>query len=271
VRRAGARDTAARKKRPALPTRGNSRSPSPSFCSPVIGPLNLSSAASRTRFIPKPCAGRWNVPGFGSRAGARNCSVGSRSCMACLSRQREHSSNGQGRTRAPPAARRVSVQTACRRQADAPTDRARRLPQFWDGRHCGRWDDIDLTTGRLHVRRAKGGITTVHPISAKKSQALLRRLQRETKTASPYVFVSERRRRPEKSGDRIDNQLGHVVAALRGQRVARPAWVKSFFWTPGAMNGSTKVRSSQANSGCITRPIGTTQGRPAHDQWAKLR
>ena len=87
---------------PALPTRGNSRSPSPSFCSPVIGPLNLSSAASRTRFIPKPCAGRWNVPGFGSRAGARNCSLGSRSCMACLSCQREHSGNGQGRTRAPP-------------------------------------------------------------------------------------------------------------------------------------------------------------------------
>jgi hypothetical protein len=89
---------------PALPTRGNSRSPSPSFCSPVIGPLNLISAASRTRFIPKPCAGRWNVPGFGSRAGARNCSVGFRSCMACLSRQREHSGYGQGRTRAPPAA-----------------------------------------------------------------------------------------------------------------------------------------------------------------------
>jgi hypothetical protein len=44
------------------------------------------------------------VPGFGSRAGARNCSVGSRSCMASLSRQREHSVNGQGRTRAPPAA-----------------------------------------------------------------------------------------------------------------------------------------------------------------------
>src|ERR1700730_4559942 len=24
-----------------------------------------------------------------------------------------------------------------------------------------------------------------------------------------------------------------------------------FFWTPGAMNGSTKVQSSQANSGCM--------------------
>src|SRR3984893_17897329 len=48
----------------------------------------------------------------------RNCSVGSRSCMASLSRQREHSGNGQGRTRAPPAPRISS--TACRGQADAP-------------------------------------------------------------------------------------------------------------------------------------------------------
>jgi integrase len=54
-----------------------------------------------------------------------------------------------------------------------------------------RWDDIDLTTGRLHVRRAKGGLTSVHPIGAKESRAL-RRLQRETQTPSPYVFVSER-------------------------------------------------------------------------------
>lgn len=88
---------------PAFPTRGNSRGPSPSFCSPVVGPLNLSSAASGTRFVSKPCAGLWNVPGFGSRAGARNCSAGSRSCMgvAFLSRPWEHSGNGQGRTRAP--------------------------------------------------------------------------------------------------------------------------------------------------------------------------
>jgi integrase len=54
-----------------------------------------------------------------------------------------------------------------------------------------RWDDIDLTTGRLHVRRAKGGTTSVHPITGKEMRAL-RRLQREAKTPSPYVFVSER-------------------------------------------------------------------------------
>jgi integrase len=43
-----------------------------------------------------------------------------------------------------------------------------------------RWDDVDFTTGKLHVRRAKGGA--------------LRRLQRETPEGSRGVhpFVSER-------------------------------------------------------------------------------
>ena len=54
-----------------------------------------------------------------------------------------------------------------------------------------RWDDIDLTTGRLHVRRAKGGDASVHPISARESRAL-RKLLREAPT-SPQVFISEHR------------------------------------------------------------------------------
>jgi len=54
-----------------------------------------------------------------------------------------------------------------------------------------RWDDVDLATGRLHVRRAKSGDASVHPISARESRAL-RKLLRET-PMSPYVFISERR------------------------------------------------------------------------------
>jgi type 1 fimbriae regulatory protein FimB/type 1 fimbriae regulatory protein FimE len=58
-----------------------------------------------------------------------------------------------------------------------------------------RWDDIDLSTGRLHARRAKGGAASVHPIGARESRAL-RKLQRDMIAAgmmsSPYVFVSER-------------------------------------------------------------------------------
>jgi integrase len=53
-----------------------------------------------------------------------------------------------------------------------------------------RWDDIDFTTGRLHVRRAKGGETAVHPISGKELRAL-RRLQRESERGT-HIFVSER-------------------------------------------------------------------------------
>jgi integrase len=45
-----------------------------------------------------------------------------------------------------------------------------------------RWDDVELQTGRLHVRRAKGA---VHPISAKESRAL----RRGSLARSPYVFV----------------------------------------------------------------------------------
>jgi hypothetical protein len=56
---------------------------------------------------------------------------------------------------------------------------------------CGlRWDQIDLDTGRLHVRRAKGGIDNVHPLGGKEIRAL-RQLRREN-TESRYVFVTER-------------------------------------------------------------------------------
>ncbi|MFZ0354311.1 MAG: tyrosine-type recombinase/integrase, partial [Pseudolabrys sp.] len=35
-----------------------------------------------------------------------------------------------------------------------------------------RWDDIDFATGKLHVRRAKGGTASVHPIGGKELRAL---------------------------------------------------------------------------------------------------
>ena len=56
-----------------------------------------------------------------------------------------------------------------------------------------RWDDIEFATGKLHVRRAKGGMASVHPLGGKEMRAL-RRLQRETpqRARSVNVFVSER-------------------------------------------------------------------------------
>jgi hypothetical protein len=52
------------------------------------------------------------------------------------------------------------------------------------------WDDIDFTTGRLHVRRAKGGETAVHPISGKELRSL-RRLQRDSECGLISSYPNE--------------------------------------------------------------------------------
>jgi type 1 fimbriae regulatory protein FimB/type 1 fimbriae regulatory protein FimE len=53
-----------------------------------------------------------------------------------------------------------------------------------------RWHDIDLTTGRLRIRRGRGGgAASAHPISGQESLAL-RRLRDEA-APSLYVFASE--------------------------------------------------------------------------------
>jgi integrase len=52
------------------------------------------------------------------------------------------------------------------------------------------WSQIELATGRAHVRRAKNGSPSVHPMRGDEIRAL-RRLQRE-QGASRHVFQSER-------------------------------------------------------------------------------
>jgi type 1 fimbriae regulatory protein FimB/type 1 fimbriae regulatory protein FimE len=53
-----------------------------------------------------------------------------------------------------------------------------------------RWDDIDLTAGRMYVRRSKDGLPSVHPIGARELRAL-RKLRRDTE-GSIYLFLNER-------------------------------------------------------------------------------
>ena len=53
------------------------------------------------------------------------------------------------------------------------------------------WSQVELNTGRLHVRRAKNGSPSVHPLQGDEIRAL-RRLQREQEPKSPFVFTSER-------------------------------------------------------------------------------
>jgi integrase len=50
------------------------------------------------------------------------------------------------------------------------------------------WADIDFTTGRIHIRRAKGSDDGVHQLGNRELRAL-RRLQREAKL--PNIFMSE--------------------------------------------------------------------------------
>lgn len=54
-----------------------------------------------------------------------------------------------------------------------------------------RWDQIDFATATLHVRRAKKGTPSTHPIIGDELRAL-RRLHREQEPRSPFVFTSER-------------------------------------------------------------------------------
>src|SRR2546430_10422372 len=52
------------------------------------------------------------------------------------------------------------------------------------------WAQVELAGGRLHVRRAKNGSPSVHPMQGDEIRAL-RRLQRQPGLSS-HVFMSER-------------------------------------------------------------------------------
>ncbi len=54
-----------------------------------------------------------------------------------------------------------------------------------------RWEQADFAAATLHVRRAKQGTPSAHPILGDELRAL-RRLQREQEPKSAFVFTSER-------------------------------------------------------------------------------
>ena len=53
------------------------------------------------------------------------------------------------------------------------------------------WDQIDFNSALLHVRWAKKGTPSAHPIRGDEMLAL-RKLQRDQEPKSPFVFTSER-------------------------------------------------------------------------------
>ena len=67
-----------------------------------------------------------------------------------------------------------------------------------------RWDQIDFTLGHVQVRRLKGGIDSVHPLSGREIRAL-RRLKRESAPNSRFVFLTER------GGPMTANSFGRML------------------------------------------------------------
>src|SRR3954447_17142338 len=55
-----------------------------------------------------------------------------------------------------------------------------------------RWDQLDFRQGTFHVRRLKSGRASVHYVRGTELRAL-RRLQREQRPSSPYVFTTKRK------------------------------------------------------------------------------
>jgi integrase len=53
-----------------------------------------------------------------------------------------------------------------------------------------RWEQVDFKNARLHVRRAKGGLPSTHPLTGRELRAL--RKQQRDGGGSPFVFISER-------------------------------------------------------------------------------
>jgi integrase len=75
------------------------------------------------------------------------------------------------------------------------------------------WHQVELNTGRLHVRRSKRGTPSVHPIQGDELRAL-RRLQRE-QPPGPHVFTSER-------GGPMTPKSFHTLISRLGERAGMP-------------------------------------------------
>ena len=72
-----------------------------------------------------------------------------------------------------------------------------------------RWSDLDLSTGTIYCRRAKGSRSSLHPMKPDEVVALERVLRDRRLQATDYVFQSERAKKMSRSAFwRIVSQAG---------------------------------------------------------------
>jgi hypothetical protein len=111
------------------------------------------------------------------------------------------------------------------------------------------WQQIELSEGRLHVRRVKSGIPSVHPIRGDEMRAL-RKLRRDYPTDA-YVFVSER-------GGPISPIGFHRLVQRLGEAATMPVGSSSQMTatTRGPCSTTSGTRTSSTRFGTPTwRPI----------------
>src|SRR5262249_51567487 len=80
------------------------------------------------------------------------------------------------------------------------------------------WSQVELTTGRLHVRRAKNGSPRVHPMQGDEIRAL-RRLQPEQRPSPPGLMTRPRGPRTPKG---LRSAFGRIGARAKMQFPIHP-------------------------------------------------
>ena len=117
------------------------------------------------------------------------------------------------------------------------------------------WHQVELATGRLHVRRSKRGTPSVHPLQGDEIRAL-RRLQRE-QAPGPHVFATER------GGPMAPKSFESALACLSRSTLTCCATPAASPWrmpatTPGhSRHGWGTVISSTRFATPSWRPIGS--------------
>ena len=101
-----------------------------------------------------------------------------------LKKRLEFATRGKSRQELAGGAKYSHITDACC-DLDMPNLRA----DFFEGQASLLGAEVEFELGSLHLRRAKGGATSPHPLLGDELRAL-RVLKREAK--SPFVFVSER-------------------------------------------------------------------------------
>jgi integrase len=78
-----------------------------------------------------------------------------------------------------------------------------------------RWSDLDLFTGTIYCRRAKGSRSSLHPMKPDEVAALEKLLRNRESQASDYVFQSER-------AEQMSRSAFWRVVSLAGNRAGLP-------------------------------------------------